>query len=369
VIQPRGKSLRIRVYAGRDPATGRERHLTRTTRAGQKTAERIERDLIRQVELGRTRDERVTVAELLARWLEHVERGLSPTTAEGYRRIIDKTLVPEFGKLPVEKLTGQQLDALYGKLQRQGLGESAVRHVHAVARSALGQAVKWGWLTVNPALAATPPTVPHHEHEIPTADDVRRLIAWAADPEHDPDLAVVVRLAACTGARRGEVAALRWTDIDLELGQVVIARALIAVKGRVIEKSTKTGKPRPVALDPATVAVLRAHRVREAEKALRFGVPLEPNAPVFTALPGRAWYPDTVTARYRKAARATGVETRFHDLRHGHVSVLLASGEQVLDVSKRVGHSSAKMTLEVYGHKIKARDQSAATAIAAWLDG
>lgn len=372
MIRPRATSLQVIVYAGIDPATGKQRYLRESTRAGQKAAERIERRLQAKVDAGHTHDERATVAELLDKWFELAEPDLSPTTAEGYRRIIEKTLRPRFGKLLLTKLTGEQLDALYLSLARRKpkpLGASAIKQVHAVIHVACVQAVKWGWLTVNPADAATPPRVRRKELDLPVPDEIRSLIAWAET--EDADLAVLIRLAAATGARRGELLALRWSDVDLDTGQVMILRARVAVAGSVVEKNTKAENNRPLALDDRTIAVLRAHRVREAEKALKCGVPLDNDAPLLTGLPGHGWYPDTATARFAHARAEAGVSDRvkLKNVRHWHVSGLLESGEQVLNVSRRVGHTSSKMTLDVYGHKIRARDQSAARAIAALLDG
>lgn len=367
MIRKRGDSLQVKVYAGVDPATGRERHLYRTTKAGRKVAERIERELLRDVDRGKTRDERMTVAELLARWIAHVDPGLARGTAEGYRRIIDKTLTPTIGNLPIDKLGAVDLDTVYGALLRRGLSASAVHQVHVVAKGACDQAIKWNLLRFNPATAASPPPVRRRDMRVPATEEIERLSIWTA--EHDPDTATLVRLAASTGARRGELVALRWTDVDLDGHELRITHALAAVKGAVIEKETKGRRARALAIDEQTVVLLRAHRRREIEKALRYGVPLELDAPVLTGEPGRPWYPDTATARFGAARRATHVTARLHDLRHWHASQLLAAGVPITTVSARLGHASTKMTLDVYGHMIEAHDTGAATAIAALLDG
>lgn len=366
-IRDRGDGrFQIRAYAGVDEATGKGRYLYRTTRAGRKAAERIERELQHQVDKGRTRDERVTVGELLDRWYEQIESSLSPGTAEGYRRAKDQTLKPAFGKLQVEKLTIYHLDELYNRLGRRGLGASAIHQVHSVMHGACAQAIRWGWMTSNPASSASPPPVRRKELEIPTGEEINALYGWAV--EHDKDLAVLIRLAASTGARRGELGALRWTSLDLDERQVTVSRNRIAVKGAVVEKSTKGRRARSFGVDPETIAILRAHRARELEKALRLGVPFARDAPVLTGMPGKHWYPDTLTTRYAKAKNALGLTTRLQDLRHWHVSALLAAGVPVIEVSRRVGHASAKMTLDVYGHLIRGRDDNAAAAIAAHLD-
>jgi integrase len=151
--------------------------------------------------------------------------GLSPAVAAEYRRLLDRRILPRWADTPVRRLRTADLDAWYSQLRRSGgvsggeLSPNSVNRIHAVLRRSLAQAVKWGWITINPAAQATPPRVRRDALEIPSPDDVGRLIAAPARVKAAP---VFLRIAATTGARRGELCALRWRDVDLEQGTLHI---------------------------------------------------------------------------------------------------------------------------------------------------
>jgi integrase len=99
-----------------------------------------------------------------------------------------------------------------GQTIKQGSGTSTVRQAHAIMSGALGQAVKWSWVPTNVARSASPPAVQGRRVSVLTTAQVRAILAAAE--ERDPILARMVMLAALTGARRGEICALRWCDVN-----------------------------------------------------------------------------------------------------------------------------------------------------------
>jgi integrase len=194
---------------------------------------------------------------------------------------------------------------------------------------------------------------------------MRCILAAARDDS--PDLGIAVWLAAITGARRGELCGLRWSDLEDE--SFVIRRSVVSLSGRVAVKDPKTHRARRVALDDETLRLLRAHRVARAEIALALGLRLEDDAYVLSDHPSAAepLRPDTFTDRFRRLARRLGLACRLHDLRHWHVTQALGAGLPVRDVAERVGHASARMTLDVYGHAIAGADRRAAEVVAGVL--
>jgi integrase len=316
---------------------------------------------------GRVRPAGDSVHALMEQWFEHkTAQGLSPTTLQLYRGIIDKHIVPSLGRKAVNRVTTLELDNVYATLSSSGVGKVMVHKVHALLHAALKQGVKWQMLASNPAEHATPPPLPsaRTEEKTPTAVEVRTLLA-KADAE-DADFGMLVRLAATTGARRGELVALRWADVDLDAGVLFVRRALIAVKGETFEKSTKSGKARRVALDASTVAALRQHRIRCAERSLEAGAPLAEDAFVFSPRPGNTepWHPSSVTHRFGKLAKSAGVpKATFHGLRHFHCTALIAGGEDVVTVGARVGHARPSITHDIYSHALPEKDRDAAYLI------
>ena len=233
------------------------------------------------------------------------------------------------------------------------------------------QAVRWQWLTENPAIHASPPSATRREPKPPSADEAQALLQEAA--RIDPEWAVYLRTAAALGARRGEVCALRWSAIDLEGATVVISRALVLGESGVIDREyPKTSSSRrKVALDPGTAAVLRAHRRHQAERSLACGVGQAADGYVFSAEAdgSRPWHPQVVTHRFERLRRRVGLSgVRLHDLRHYVATQLISAGVDLRTVAGRLGHANPNMTLSTYAAWVPARDEAAAAVIGSLLD-
>jgi integrase len=201
-------------------------------------------------------------------------------------------------------------------------------------------------------------------------DDWVRLVEAAAAVNRG--LAVFVRLALATGARRGELCALRWCDVDLSRGVVRIASALVEAAGVVTEKDTKTHQVRRVSVDAATTALLGEYRGELEELCASAGGTLSKDAFVFSHQPDGStpWRPNYVTLAFCRLRDRLGLDgLRLHDLRHASASLMLASGVDVRTVSGRLGHAHASTTLDIYAHMIHQADERAATALGALLDG
>jgi integrase len=228
----------VRAYVGRDPVTGRKKYLTRTFKGGKRATEQALTKFVVEVGGGGHGSQDATVSDLIDRWLDLITPERSPTTARGYRWIADSYIVPTLGKVPLSRLKPAQLDSFYGHLRDKGgakgqpLAAASVRQVHAILRTALNQAVKWGWLASNPALQATPPRLRRTEIVPPEPKDVLRLITEA--DSDDPDLAAFLRTSVTTGARRGELCALRWNNVDLGGKTLTIAHNLVEGKDGVL---------------------------------------------------------------------------------------------------------------------------------------
>jgi integrase len=385
-IRERGKGTwELRVFLGRDPITRRDRYKTRTFKGGKKDAEKELRALLSTIDAGVVSEG--TFGELLERWylVATTSRDWSPKTVVEHRRIIDKQLGP-LSNLALNKLRTPLIDTYYATLRSQGgrcghvprqkhngelcekgapLSAATVRRVHAVVHSALEQAVAWDLLLFNPASKASPGRIETPEMRIPTVDEVLRILKEAE--AEDPDLAVFLILAAVTGARRGELCALRWDDVDFEAGSLRISRVIaLGEDGPVERRKPKTrASVRTIALDIGTLGVLTAHLGRSTEKARSCGEALSPSAFIFTgqADGSEPWRPDSTSRRFRHVRQACGIndEIHLHSLRHFVVTMLLGAGVALPQVAGRVGHSGGgATTLAVYSHFQQAQDQDVA---------
>ena len=180
-------------------------------------------------------------------------RPIAPTTVSSYRAAMDRYILPALGKLPVRQVDAATLDAFYAQLRTRGgkdgrpLKASTVHEVHAVLSGALKQAVVWGWIGHNPAKLATAPSVQKADVQPPQAEDAARLLSAAM--AEDPELGLFLRLAVVLGARRGELCALRWPDVDFDRGEVLIAGNVVRVpRQALVHKDTKTHAKRRVAV-------------------------------------------------------------------------------------------------------------------------
>ncbi len=303
----------LRVSLGKDPVSEKYKVLSKTFHGSARAADEALRDLVDQQATGRADGMGATVGQLLDRWLEECERlDLSPTTLRTYRAQIKGTIRPRLGKVKLHQLTAKHLDDLYGSMKEAGSSPKTIRNHHAIISSALHQGVRWGWVRSNVAERARPPRVAHRRVQAPAVEVVREVIEEAE--RRDPRLAPLLMLAALTGMRRGELCALRWTDVDLTLGVLDVSRSVVVVPGGLAEKTTKTDRSRKVALDPVGIALLTAHKAHVEQWNADAGGELASDAFVFSpfiegATPFR---PDNVTSFFIRVRDAVGApDVRF----------------------------------------------------------
>ena len=230
--------------------------------------------------------------------------------------------------------------------------------------------MKWGWLAVNPAASASPPKVPQPDITPPSPEQLLRLLERAR--QESPELARYLLLAAATGARRSEMVALRWSDIDLEDALVTISRGIVIGNNGLVEKDTKTHSSRRVSLDAGTAAVMVEHRQKMVARAEVCGAELLGDGFVFSsALDGAVcWFPASVSRSFKRLCDREGISNvRLHDLRHFVATQLLSAGVDVRTVAGRLGHRNAATTLNVYAHFLEQTDRVAADIIGGVIAG
>ena len=367
-IRERGDAWEIRVYSGTDPVTGRKKYVTRTVRGPRREADLALARLIVEVTGGIRVAQDATVSDLVLRWFELARPELSPSTVRGYERNINSHILPALGRTKLARLKAAEIDHFYAMLRDRGgaggrpLSPASVRQVHAILRRALQQGVKWEWIASNPAMLATTPKVRQFKVDPPNPEAVMKLIEAAS--KEDLDFACFLVLAATTGARRGELCALRWRAINFQDETLTIASAVVeGVHSRLFEKDTKTHGSRKIALDEFTMGALRSHMDRCEERAKTCSSTLTQEAFVFSPDPDgrRPAAPNDVTKEFMRLRDRSGLESvRLHDFRHFAATRLLAAGVSVRTVSGRLGHASASMTLGVYAHFLEVSDRDAA---------
>ncbi|HEV7173559.1 site-specific integrase [Pedococcus sp.] len=318
---------------------------------------------------------RITVEQYLAQWLEAHALEVKPKTHEDYRSLIATYVAPRIGQLPLQNVRPSTLSGLYRTLLAQGgrhgqpLSPRTVSYVHAVLRKAFNDAVRTDQiLATNPAERAKRPKTSAIEqvHEVWDAGQLRVFL----DAVSTHRLYPFFRLAAYTGARRGELLHLRWDDVRLDGDDphIRIRGSVTMVAGKRVEGTTKSGRIRSVGLDAGTVAVMREHAERQSkERETALGSWVEGDH-VFRMEMGSQLAPDVAGSLLRRTvqelnqsqAKPMLPQMRLHDLRHVHATLLLKAGVPVHVVAARLGHADPAITLRVYAHVL--RDQAVEVA-------
>jgi integrase len=217
----------------------------------------------------------------------HLERmaasGHSPRPIEDYGVHIRVHLGPALGDIPIDRLRALDLDRLYDRLSTErGLRPATVQKIHSTARGALRQAVRWGLVSKNVAVDASPPSVRRTEIRVPSPDEVNKLLVEATEP-----FATLLRLAVATGMRRGELCALRWSDVDLHSATIRVRAGLVMAHGRVFARKNKPLSGAAPVL-PALVAVTRAGHILLWRQVIQETTHTRRNQSCGSSSPGRA---------------------------------------------------------------------------------
>jgi integrase len=306
-------------------------------------------------------------AFLLEEWLPAIGGTVRPLTRERYEKIVSLYVAKrDIGAIPLRALSGGHLTALYSELERDGLSIGTRRLTHSVLRHALGDAVRWGKLVRNPAMAAVPPAKARSRVQSWSARELRRFLAHVEDDR----LFALWRLAATTGMRRGELVGLTWRCLDIDCSRLRVERQLLLTRDGLVFAPPKSRRSeRTVALDADTIKALREHRrVQELERDLA-GSAYEDHDLVFCNELGGTIHPDTLSARFTKHRNDADIPSgSIHVLRHTAATLALTATPPVPlhVVAGRLG-DDPRTLLGTYAHLLPHSDAQAAEAVAAIL--
>ena len=270
---------------------------------------------------------------------------LRPTTQATYENRIYGHIIPSIGKIPISKLTQNDLQQFYAKLKRTGrkvnvelkgtgVSDRMVRSCHALCRSSLEKAVEEGLITRNPSIGCKLPPKKNGEMKVLTQTEIVRLLNQA----YDEGYYEMFLLELTTGMRRGEILGLKWRDLNLETGELNIKRQL-TTKGISVPKTKSS--IRTILLPPDMLELLREMK-KTAKYDWIFPSPVKEGEPR---------NPTAITKRFRiMLERAHCKHVRFHDLRHTFATMALENGMDVKTLSAMIGHVSSETTLNIYSH-------------------
>jgi integrase len=318
--------------------------------------------------------DKITVSEFLHQWLEDKSDTKKPTTVAGYRNAVEKHIVPKLGKVRLQQLQPVHVQNLYRELRRdttdkdgkiqKGLGNS-LRLVHCVLRDAFKRAVKLDIVSVSPISKVDAPSVTRFDGKAWTADQAKAFL----EASRSSRWCALFHLALTTGMRRGELLGLFWEDIDFAAKKLMVRRSYTTAGGKPMLLEPKTHRStRPVALTAWDMRVLEDHRAgQQAEREL--GEIWQEDQWVFSTGIGTPINPANLSREFKRIVKLANVpDIRFHDLRHSSASLAILAGVELKVLSERLGHSSTRITSELYQHTYSSQHEEAADALGALLE-
>lgn len=363
----RGNSWELK-FAATDPATGQRKLRYATFKGTESDARRKLRKLVKQAEDGVfVAPARQTFSSVLDTWDQTLT--VSPKTAERYRELVRLHVRPHLGDMKLQAIRSTRIEAFYndlrvgrgpdGKDERRPLAPRTIGHVHRLLVKILSTAERDGLIALNPARRAQRPKIERTEIRSLSEDQVRTVLTKL----RGHPMFFIAALGLATGMRRGEMLALRWRDVDLDAAELQVAQSLEETNDGLRFKTPKTryGR-RTISLPAFIVTELRAHKVAQAEQRLALGLGKDSDGALVLRRPdGSPMPPDSVSSEWRRMVVSLKLpKVSLHALRHTHASQLIASGMDVLTISRRLGHGAPSITLDVYSHLFKPTDRSAA---------
>ena len=304
-----------------------------------------------------------TVGAFLTSWLEDSVRGsVRKSTYDRNESLCRVHLIPTLGRKKLKTLGAADVAGFYRSRLDSGCSAASVHKMHETLHKALKQAVRWGYMTKNPADDVDPPKV-HTEEVTPlTREEARRL----REAVRGDRLEALYVTALHTGLRQGELLALRWDDVDLEGRTLQVRRTLTRDRGKLDVGPTKTAKGRrTVQLTRDAAEALRDHLTRQLEEIGVLGDSYEPGGLVFATTKGTPINPTNLRKRSLAPllVRAGLPHQTFHQLRHTAATILLLKNVNPKIVSEMLGHASIAITLDTYSHVLPNMQDSAVAAM------
>jgi integrase len=309
---------------------------------------------------------KITVSEHFEIWWEIKKEKVKVTTAENYRQILDYYILPKFGFDLLKDLSPMRIEKFYIELI-QNYSESTVRLVSIVLSQGLDRAVKDHLLALNPARGIDRPKKAKKVITPYTSTELKLLLAKLESHR----LFAFFRLISYTGARRGEVLALRWSDIEFNKKTLSISKTRTRLKKALVEQdSTKGGEGRrTVQLDSETVRLMKEHKRRQLEERLKAGSLWQETNYIFTREDGVPIDPSTVYHLFKKTCKELGLRSEpLHVTRHGVATELINKGVSAHLVKEQLGHSDIATTLRAYAHIRPEQKQEVADLFASAIE-
>jgi len=346
-IRKRGKAWEIVIELGKD-AEDKRIQKTFTFHGTKPEAADEEARLRLELKGGYTFDQKMTVSQFLDMWLKEGCNDLAYNTRRSYKESVENHIKPFLGSIRLDKLTPLKLQEYYNKKEAEDkLSKGTINYHHRILRSAFNTGVKWKILRENPCFGATAPSKGKFKPQLLAPEQIGLIFDFLKEDVRR----IAIVLSILTGMRRGEACGLRWIDINFDKGIIRVEHSMKRKKDKgLILGDTKTGKGRLIPMSDLLIQELQNHKKQQETWKEVAGETYNNEDLVCCWQDGRRMDPDQVTKVYNKALIKLGLptNTRFHDLRHAHATMLLESGADLKSISDELGHSGITITSNLY---------------------
>lgn len=283
----------------------------------------------------------------------YCESNIGLVTINNYKRLL-RNILPLIGSYKLNKITTAMLDTMYQKLKKGSKGKilsyNSMYDYYKLINAMFNQAIRWDFIDKNPNLKTNKPKKDIVERKYYSLEQVQELLSCLKN--ENIKYRALITLSLDTGARRGEIAALKWSDIDFEANTLKIDNSLKVVRGVVDEKKPKTkSSNRTIVLCGSTIEIMKEYKEWQDNYIKEMGSKWKGSDRIFTADNGEHMNPATCYKIFTKIIKKYGLEhIRFHDIRHTNASLLISQGVSLKAVSERLGHASINITSDIYTH-------------------
>jgi integrase len=375
-VERRGKnSFRLVVEAGYD-AKGKRIKRSKTVQAsGIREAEKELMKFQAEVEAGEyIAPSKMTFSAFLTEWKEkYGTKHLEPMTLASYDHMLKNHILPNMGHLHVSDVTPLHVLRFLDELSKDGarkdgkaggLSTTTIRYIHRIMKDIFERAVRWRVIKDNPVSAIKRPKIAQRKIEVYDEQEAEKLFeALEREPIH---WRIMITLALTTGLRRGELQALEWKHVNIELCEIEVVQALSHANGVNHIKQPKTEHSiRKVSIPESLLPDLREYYQHCSEHKRLIGELWEAGDRffVFFSEAGKPFYHTAPGRWFSRFSRRTKLrKIRFHDLRHTSATLLINMGVHAKIISSRLGHADIRTTMNTYGHALRRADQAAGNA-------
>lgn len=317
---------------------------------------------------------KLTLKEFTEKWLkDYAEKNLAPKTIFRYKQMLDSRIFPALGHIKIIKLKPINFIEFYNNLTEDGIREDGkpgglspqtIRHHHRLLHTILEHAVKWQMLSSNPTDNVDPPKVKKVEASFYDEDEVKKLIAvLELIDKRNFKYKVAILLTLSSGLRLGELAGLKWDNVNFEKQTISIVQSnqYLPKLGTFTKDPKNNTSIRTLYIPENVINLLSKYKSEQKKIELACGDRWINSGFIFTQWNGKPMYPGTPSKWFSKFLRKNNLKPiTFHQLRHTSASLLINENINIREISKRLGHSNTSTTLNIYSHALKSADKDAA---------